>query len=209
MFKTILRFFNIHPDKNQRWILVNLFLTGLLYTYVSPAITKEIITALPAEWLAFQSLFFSAVALVIGMVWKGQTRITAIKLFMWLCIAESCAGFLIGMYLLFIHYNVIVFAIATMLYSSLISEFVAKCIMLFKTRLWNEKGRETYDNNNAIVCSLFCIIGYVLSLFFMPSLETALAIWSIVCLTDDIAWLILYRKHKSLFLSLNRDFPTL
>lgn len=102
---------------------------------------------------------------------------------------------------LIIHYNVIVFAIATMLYSSLISEFVAKCVMLFKTRLWNEKGREIYDNNSTIVCSLFCIIGYVLSLLFMPSLETALAIWSIVCLTDDIAWIILYQKHKSLFLN--------
>lgn len=200
MFKTILKFFNINPDKNQRWILVNLFLAGLLYTYVGPAITKEIITALPAEWLAFQSLFFSITALVIGMAWKGRTRRTAIKLFMWLCIAESCAGFLIGMYLFFIHYNVIVFAIATMLYSSLISEFVAKCIMFFKTRLWNEKGREKYDNNDTIVCSLFCIIGYALSLLFMPSLETALLIWSIVCATDNIAWIILYQKHKSQFL---------
>ena len=49
MFEKILDKLNIKPDKNQKWILLSLFISGLLITYSSPVIAKSIITALPAE----------------------------------------------------------------------------------------------------------------------------------------------------------------
>ena len=70
LFKRILDFFNIHPDKNQRWTLSTVFVVGLLYTYVQPAITKAWVSELPAEWIAFQSLAYSICGLLIGMIWK-------------------------------------------------------------------------------------------------------------------------------------------
>lgn len=74
MFEKILDKLNIKPDKNQKWILLSLFISGLLITYTGPVIAKSIITALPAEWIAFQSLFSSISALVIGMMWQGRIR---------------------------------------------------------------------------------------------------------------------------------------
>ena len=53
MFEKILDKLNIKPDKNQKWTLLSLFISGLLITYTGPVIAKSIITALPAEWIAF------------------------------------------------------------------------------------------------------------------------------------------------------------
>ena len=105
MIKQILDKLNIKPDNNQKWILLSLFISGLLITYSSPVITKSIITALPAEWIAFQSLFSSISALVIGMMWQGRIREKIIKCFFGFCIAESIIGCLLGLYLCFINYD--------------------------------------------------------------------------------------------------------
>ena len=96
LFKRLLNFFNIHPDKNQRWTLSTVFVVGLLYTYVQPAITKAWVSELPAEWIAFQSLAYSICGLLIGMIWKGWVRRKAIQWFTILCIIESAAGFFVG-----------------------------------------------------------------------------------------------------------------
>ena len=74
MIKQILDKLNIKTDSNQKWILLSLFISGLLITYTGPVIAKSIITALPAEWIAFQSLFSSISALIIGMMWQGRIR---------------------------------------------------------------------------------------------------------------------------------------
>ena len=66
--KKILTILNIHADDNQKWLLWSMFFSGLLATYVSPQISKTVITQLPAEWIAFEALFSSIVALIIGMI---------------------------------------------------------------------------------------------------------------------------------------------
>lgn len=197
ILKKILNFLNLHPDKNQQYILTSMFISGLLVTYVSPAVTKAIITELPAQWLAFEALFSSACVLFIGMIWKGCTREYAIKFFSYLAVAESVIGFLLCMYLCFIQYNVWVFAIVSLIYSSFVSIFVGKCIMVFKSQLYNEKGRENYDNNASIVASITSILGYAVALFAMPSLKLALFLWGLCCIIDDIGWIIVYQKNKN------------
>ena len=138
LFKRLLDLLNIHPDENQRWTLSTLFIVGLLDAYVGPAISKAWVTELPAEWLAFQSLVYSVVGLFIGMIWKGRVRRKAIQWFTVLCVIESAAGFCIGMWLCFVEYNVWVLAIACLLYGTLVSEFIGKCLMTFRPKLWNE-----------------------------------------------------------------------
>lgn len=40
MFKKLLNLLNIHPDENQKWLLISLFFSGLLIANVNPTITK-------------------------------------------------------------------------------------------------------------------------------------------------------------------------
>lgn len=197
----ILNTLNIYPDINQRYTLMSMFISGLLVTYASPAITKAIISELPAEWLAFEALFGSTCALIIGMIWKGKTREYSTKFFMILALIESIAGCLLSMYLCFIEYNVWVFAIISLVYSSFVSIFVGKCIMVFKSILYNEKGRERYDNNASIIGGIVSVIGYSLALLFMPSLKLSLFLWGLCCIIDDLGWIIVYNRNKELLKS--------
>ena len=196
--KKVISFFNIHADRNQKPILISLFVTGLLLTYINPRLVKTIISELPAEWIAFQSLFGSVSGLVIGMLWKGSIRVKAMRWFFWLCVGECTAGFVLGMWLCFISFNVWVFAIVSLIYTSLVTQFVAKCIMAFKTILWKDRERELYDNNTSIVSGIVCIIGFGLALMFMPSLEVALFLWGLCCAVDDLGWMITYTRNKQL-----------
>lgn len=196
ILNTILNLLNIHPDKNQRWILISLFLSGLLITYVHPAIVKEVYTNLPAEWIAFESLASSVAGLVVGMAWKGSIRKGVTKNFLIFAVSESVLGCLLGFFLAFVYYNVWIFAIASLIYSAFITTFVGKCIMTFKAKLWIEKEREIYDNNHSIVAGIVCIVGFSLAFFFMPSLKLALVIWGLCCIIDDIGWILVYLKNK-------------
>lgn len=197
MIGAIFKFFNINLDNNQKWIFFSYFLSGLILTYISPIFMKTVITALPPEWIAFQNLFMAISALVIGMIWKGKIRENALKYFIWFCIIESILGFGLSLYLAFIQFNVWVYAIFSLIYTSLITIFVGKCIMVFKTKLWNEEKRESYDNNEDVIGSITCILGFLCALLFMPSLEVALVLYGLMCIIDDIGWIIVYSKNKN------------
>ena len=196
MIKKLLGYINIHPDKNQSWLLISLVISGLLITYAHPTLLKEIISNLPAQWIAFESLAASIAGLLIGMIWQKNVRKKAIRYFFYLAFVESLCGCLLGFYLCFINWNVWIFAIASLIYTTIISTFVGKCIMAFKAKLWVEKEREIYDNNVSIVSGIVCIIGYISALIALPSLKVSLFLWSVCCIFDDVGWLIVYAKNK-------------
>ena len=196
MVKKILNLLNIHPDANQKWLLISLVISGLLITYAHPTLLKTIISGLPAQWIAFESVVASVSGLLIGMIWQGKIREKAIKYFFYLALIESLCGFILGLYLCFINFNVWVLAIASLIYTTVISSFVGKCIMAFKAKLWVEKEREIYDNNSDIVTGIVCIVGYLFALVALPSLKVSLFLWAICCIFDDIGWLIVYTKNK-------------
>jgi len=198
LFKKFLNICNIHPDNNQKWLLISMLISGLLATYINPTIVKAIISELPAQWIAFEAIVSSIAGLVIGMIWQGNIRKTAIKWFLLLTISESALGCLLGMYLCFVQYNVWVFAICSLFYSTFITTFVSKCIMAFKAKMWVEKDREIYDNNLEIVSGIVCIIGFGLALVLLPSLKVSLFLWGFGCIFDDIGWIIVYGKNKEL-----------
>lgn len=195
VIKKFLEWLNIRPDEKQRWILLSMAISGLLITYSHPVLLKTIVTQLPSEWLAFEALVGSFSGLIIGSIWRGNLRNKAIKGFIYLAATESLCGFLLGMYLCFISFNVWVFAIASLIYTSLISMFVGKCIMYFKSQLWNEQKREIYDNNCSIVSGIVCVVGYLFALFAMPPLKVGLFLWGICCILDDIGWIIVVKKY--------------
>ena len=193
----ILQLFNLKLDKNQVYIVLSLLVSGFLVTYISPTIVKDIYSKLPAEWIAFEALFGSVASLLISMLWRNKIRQEAIKKFLYLVAAETICGVLLCLYLVVIEYNVWVLAIASLIYTSFITIFVGKCIMAFKSKLWNNDERENYDNNIQIIGGIVAILGYAMALFFLPSLQTCLVLWGIAYLVDDLGWAIVYYKNKN------------
>lgn len=190
------RVFNIQVQKNQGFLLFSSAVSGLIYTYSNPPIVKEIISKLPAEYISFEGAWFCLSALIIGAIWKNKTREFAMRFFTWFALAESIGSFLLACYLVFVNYNVWVFAILTLLYSSIITTFIGKCIMMFQSKLWNGKEREMYDNTASIARNAVAMIGFALAILAMPTLQTAILMWGIGCIFDDIGWIIVYRKTR-------------
>ena len=195
--KQVLTKINLNIDNEQKYIFISMFFSQLIFSYVSPSITKEIITNLPAQWIAFESLFFSISTLLIGVLWKDNVRKNAIKYFLCLAISETILFLILGIFLCFVYYNVWIFAICTLIYSSLVSIFVGKCIMFFKSKLFQDKKREEFDNNLSIISSIVCIVGFSFSLFMLPSLKLSLFLWSFAFVIDDIGWIVVYIKNKN------------
>lgn len=196
--KEILNLFNLKLDNNQKYIVVSLILCGLLCSYISPVIVKDIYTKLPSEWIAFESLVGSISGFLISIFWRDTIRKQVIKKFLTLVTGETVCGILVCAYLLLIDYNVWVLAIAQLIYTTFITSFVCKCIMVFKSKLWNNKDRETYDNNMEIVACLTSILGYLIAILAEPDIHLAIFLWGTAYLVDDIGWAIVYFKNKEL-----------
>ena len=196
--KKILNLFNLKLDSNQKYIIVSLILCGLLCSYISPVIIKDIYTKLPSEWIAFESLVGSISGFLISIFWRDTIRRQAIKKFLTLVIGETVCGILICAYSLLIDYIIWVLAIAQLIYTTFITSFVCKCIMVFKSKLWNNKDRETYDNNIELVSCLTSILGYLIAILAEPDIHLAIFLWGIAYLVDDIGWAIVYFKNKEL-----------
>ena len=196
--KEILNLFNLKLDNNQKYIVVSLILCGLLCSYISPVIVKDIYTKLPSEWIAFESLVGSISGFLISIFWRDAIRKQVIKKFLTLVIGETVCGILVCAYLLLIDYNVWVLAIAQLIYTTFITSFVCKCIMVFKSKLWNNNDREIYDNNMEIVACLTSILGYLIAILAEPDIHLAIFLWGVAYLVDDIGWAIVYFKNKEL-----------
>ena len=198
------RIFNIQVQENQGFLLFSSAISGLIYTYSNPPIVKEIISKLPAEYISFEGAWFCMSALIIGAIWKNGTREFAMKFFTWLALTESIGSFLLSIYLVFINYNVWVFALLTLFYSSIVSTFIGKCIMMFQSKLWNGKEREMYDNTSSIFRNGVAVIGFLIAILAMPSLNTAILLWGLGCVFDDIGWIIVYNRTRNKIME-NKD----
>lgn len=201
----ILNILNLKLDRNQVYIFLSMFICGLLSTYVFPVIIKDIYSQLPSSWIAFESLVGSVSGLLISVAWKNSIRQGAIKRFMGFVITETICGVVLCAYLLFIDYNIWVLAVSQLIYTTFVTSFVGKCIMVFKSKLWNNESREHYDNNASIIAGLTCILGYSLALFFEPSIKFALSLWGIAYLVDDIGWAIVFWKNREQLIDIKED----
>jgi hypothetical protein len=187
---------NLQIQENQGYLLFSSAISGLIYTYSNPPIVKEIISKLPPEYISFEGAWFCLSALIIGAIWKNNVRDIAVKYFTYLALTESITAFLLSIYLVFIKYNVWIFAISTLLYSSIITTFIGKCIMMFESKLWNGKERELFDNTSSIFRNGVAMLGFAIAILAMPKLNTAILLWGIGCIFDDIGWIIVYRKTR-------------
>ena len=74
--------------------------------------------------------------------------------------------------------------------------------MYFKSKLWNDKKREIYDNNESIILYLSAIIGYIIAIAYVPSFTLSMFLFGFCCLIDDTGWIIVFIKNKQ---SLNKE----
>ena len=203
------RIFNIQIQENQGLLLFSSAISGFIYTYAHAPVMKEIISKLPPEYISAEAAWFCISSLVMGAIWKNKTREFAMRFFTWIAISESIGSFLISAYLVFIQYNVWAFAILTAFYASIVTTFIGKCIMMFQSKLWNGKEREMYDNTASIFRNGIALVGFGIAIFAMPSLNTAILLWGIGCIFDDIGWIIVYNKTKKRIIETgdNKDVP--
>lgn len=198
----IKRILNLSVDDNQKWILIFSFITCLILAFTAPIINQTLYILLPTRWFAFSSLIGSVSGLLIGVIWKGSVREFAIKKFLIITISECLICFGIGIYMAFFNGNIWIYAITELIYTNLISRFVLKAQMYFKSKLWNGKKRENYDNNESIILYLSMIFGYLLAIIYVPTFTFSMFLFGFCCLIDDTGWIIVFIKNKQ---SLNKE----
>ena len=198
----IKRILNLSVDDNQKWILIFSFITCLILSFTAPIIHQTLYVLLPTRWFAFSSLIGSISGLFVGIIWKGNIRKFAINKFLIITISECLICFGVGIYMAFFGGNIWVYAITQLIYVNLISRFVYKAQMYFKSKLWNGKKRENYDNNESIILYLSMIFGYLLAIIYVPTFTFSMFLFGFCCLIDDTGWIIVFIKNKQ---SLNKE----
>lgn len=103
---------------------------------------------------------------------------------------------LVLMYCIFVEANAWVLAVGSLFVTSIVSVWLSRIIIAFKSILFKERDREDYDNNHELVYSIAAFIGSVISLIFNPNLVIALVLWAVATL-GDIGWLLVYFKNKN------------
>ena len=197
IWSKLLRLLNINLQPHQALPAASYFCSLLMHAYFGPILMKTAVTELPAQWLSFETVWCCAASLVIGVMWKGSFRSFAINWFAKLAIVESLCGFCLGIWLAFVSWNVWVYAIFSLFYISIVSMTIGRCIMVFRTKLWNEKSRELHDNTQSVIGDLALCIGGVAAIVACPSIKVALTLFAICCIVDDIGWILTYLILKS------------
>lgn len=174
-----------------------MFFTNLALSIASPTITKTIVTALPTQWLAFQSLVGCISGSFFGIMWnKENFRTFSIPLFMKLEIGEMIFGIVLAITMCF-YFNAWIFAIGSMVFTSIISVWLGRILIAFRSILWVGEKREQYDNNGLLNANISCLIGFLIAAIIPIPLKVALVLWALYCLYN-IGWIILYQRNKKL-----------
>lgn len=205
LFGKALKFFNINLQPHQAIPATSYFFTMLLHAYFAPMLMKTAISQLPPQWLSFETVWCCIASLFVGVMWKGKFRLAAVRNFAILATAESICGICLGLWLAFVQWNVWVYAIFSLLYVSIISLTISRCIMVFKSKLWNEKSRELHDNTQSVIGDIALCLGGIIAIVACPSLKLALVLFGICCVVDDIGWILTYLKLKDILLKEEKE----
>jgi hypothetical protein len=161
-----------------------------------PTIHKVCIELLPARYIAFEQLAISFFLILFCTLWKNHNfRNKTIKIFLMLSTLEMTCGIILA-FSMTIWFNVWIFAIGSLIYTSAISVWLSRAIIAFKSVLFVEKEREDFDNNLQLACSISSLIGFGAALIYPPSLPICLILWGIGCI-NNLGWIIVYLRNKT------------
>jgi uncharacterized protein YacL len=181
---------------NDKNIIIGFqFISDILICIGWPTIHKVCIELLPTRYLAFEQLAISFFLILFCSLWKKDTfREKSINIFYYLSLFELISGMVLA-FLMSIWFNVWVYAIGSLIYTSAISVLLSRIIIAFKAALFKEKDREDFDNDYQLTSSISSLIGCGLALIYPPSLTISLILWGIACL-NNLGWVIVYKRNK-------------
>lgn len=185
-------------DRDQKAILAVASICGLLGAFVAPTINKFIMSNISERFIAFQGIAGITGALIAECSWKASKFSARIKKsFVALILVENllCVGLV--SYLIFVDKNVELYAIGSVVTSTLIGEYTSLAIRSFKNHLWSGDDRDRYDNNQGIVGGIVAVSGLFLAAIVIPTVDQALWIWAAETGFSGLGWVIVYRRHRS------------
>jgi hypothetical protein len=93
-------------------------------------------------------------------------------------------------------FNVWVYAIGSLIYIGLISVFLSRVEIAFKSKLFAERERENFDNDMELAASSSSLIGFGIASLVEIPLSTALTLWGIAWI-GNLGWIMVYLKNKN------------
>jgi len=183
---------------NKNVLILFHFLPDVLLGIGWAEIHKTCVELLPAQWLSFEQLLISLFLIVACALWKNSKfRGNTIKIFQYLSFFEIVVGVILAI-LMILNFNVWVYAVSSLLLTGLISVFLNRAEVAFKSTLFVNRDREDFDNDMELACSSSSLIGFAIATVMPVSLNTALILWAISWF-GNFGWLIVYyRNRKSL-----------
>lgn len=158
-------------------------------------IHKVCVEQLPTQWLSFEQLMLSVFLILACSLWKiDRFREKSLKLFLYLSIFEMLSGMLLA-FSMAVYFNVWIFAIGSLLYTGAISVLLNRVETAFKSKLFNFRDREDFDNDMQLACSLSSLIGFGIASIVSIPISSALLLWGIAWI-GNLGWIIVYIKNR-------------
>ena len=180
---------------NKNILIAFHFFPDILIGIGWASIHKICVEMLPTQWLSFEQLVLSAFLIFACSLWKNDKfRENSMKIFLYLSIFEMLSGLILS-FTMVIWFNVWVFAIGSLIYTGAISILLGRIETAFKAKLFKERGREDFDNDMQLACSLSSLIGFGIASIISIPINSALILWGIACI-GNLGWIIVYLKNK-------------
>lgn len=191
-----LPFIHIKTDSNSKILFICIAITAMLNAMAYPAVTKFLVSSLPARWLAIEEIVITFSLIVLCRLWNNDTfRNKSIPKFVYIYFTEGLIGSALVFYSAFIDLNPWILAIGFLILTSIISVWLSRIIIAFKSILFKDREREDYDNNHELVYSIAAFVGSVVAIVINPPIRLALIIYGIAIL-GDVGWIIVYFRNK-------------
>ena len=180
---------------NKNILILFHFFPDILIGIGWASIHKTCVELLPTQWLSFEQLSISLFLILACTLWKNDKfRANTIKIFQYLSIFEIAIGILLAVLMIF-SFNVWVYAIGSLALTGLVSVFLTRAEIAFKSKLFADRERENFDNDMELACSASSLIGFAIATVLPVSLNVALLLWAISW-TGNIGWLMVYYKNR-------------
>ena len=194
MLKNVCR--NCIEWNNKNILIAFHFFPDVLLGVGWASIHKVCVELLPTQWLSFEQLMLSVFLIIACSLWKNDKfREKSLKIFLYLSIFEMISGMILA-FSMAVWFNVWIFAIGSLIYTGAVSILLHRVEVSFKSKLFNYRDRENFDNDMELACSLSSLIGFGIASIVSIPISSALILWGIAWI-GNLGWIMVYIKNKN------------
>lgn len=195
MLKNVCR--NCIEWNNKNILIAFHFFPDVLLGVGWASIHKVCVELLPTQWLSFEQLMLSVFLIIACSLWKNDKfREKSLKIFLYLSIFEMISGMILA-FSMAVWFNVWIFAIGSLIYTGAVSILLNRVEVSFKSKLFNYRDREDFDNDMELACSLSSLIGFGIASIISIPISSALILWGIAWV-GNLGWIMVYIKNKKM-----------